>query len=84
MDYRKTIDDGLYYSLETDGERIYTGQHVFVSFDGMNFSVFNVYDRRFYETFNMADLGTASEGRAYRLAQDIAKEYDNELEELSL
>jgi len=77
-DHRRTIDDGLYYTTGHDGERVHTGQYVFVAYDGQYLGVFDVTDLRLYER---VDLGALTDGQIARYAQELVNEYDSEIQE---
>ena len=75
-DYRKTIDDAVYYNPKTDGKPLVLGEHCLITWDGVEtFKVYLTSDGRLMNTFDWSDL-TNDEAVGY--ATEYANVFDSD------
>ncbi len=76
MDYRKTIDDAVYYNPKTDGKPLVTGEHCLITWDKVDtFKAYFLTDGRFFDSFDLSDLTPAE---ALEYAQEYAGTFDED------
>ena len=73
-DYRKTIDDAVYYNPKTDGDVFVKGTHCVLTWDtGELFKAYFADDGRYFDSFEIPGL---TPERAKEVAEEYAAEFD--------